>query len=64
MRFSTPHKKRIAREPGQALPEYALILALITLFCIAALTAFGQDLSRILLEFAATIGGVATSPPS
>lgn len=62
MSFFHHNKKRNRRQPGQALPEYALILALVTLFCIAGLTAFGEDLSRILMEFAATIGGVQTTP--
>lgn len=45
------------------MPEYAVLLALITVFCITALTFFGQDLSDFLLGFATEIQNVETSPP-
>lgn len=34
------------RRPGVSLPEYALILALVTVFCLAALSFFGQSFSN------------------
>ncbi len=37
-----------AREEGQGLAEYGLILALIAVVCIAALTTMGTSLSGIL----------------
>ena len=39
-----------ARQKGQALPEYATTLALITLFCLAALAFFGRSISEALLS--------------
>jgi pilus assembly protein Flp/PilA len=38
----------LRREEGQALVEYALILALIAVFAIAALQALGTSVSTIL----------------
>ena len=39
---------RLAREEGQALIEYALIVSLIAVIGIAALTATGQSISGII----------------
>ena len=41
-------RDRMAREEGQALVEYALILGLISVVAIALLTAVGTDVSQIL----------------
>jgi len=40
-------RSRLAREEGQALVEYALILALIAVVSIAILTALGVNVSRV-----------------
>ncbi len=42
-----------AREEGQGLAEYGLILALIAVVCIAALTTLGGDLQGILGDVSA-----------
>jgi pilus assembly protein Flp/PilA len=38
------------REEGQALAEYALILALIAVVAVATLTILGEDVTKILKE--------------
>lgn len=48
------------KQKGQSLAEYGLILALIAVFCIAALTTLGQSITEMLEGLASTIGGVAT----
>ena len=40
-------RNRLDREDGQALVEYALILALIAVVSIAILTALGVNVSRV-----------------
>jgi pilus assembly protein Flp/PilA len=45
-------KTRSAREEGQALVEYALILSLIALVAIAALTLTGTNISSLLNKIA------------
>jgi pilus assembly protein Flp/PilA len=40
-------RSRLDREEGQALVEYALILALIAVVSIAILTALGVNVSRV-----------------
>jgi pilus assembly protein Flp/PilA len=45
------------REEGQALVEYALILALIAVVSIAALTALGVNVAAQLQAIANAIGG-------
>jgi pilus assembly protein Flp/PilA len=45
------------REEGQALVEYALILALIAVFCIGALTTLGGNISTKLGDIATAIAG-------
>jgi Flp pilus assembly pilin Flp len=37
-----------SNESGQALPEYALILALVSVAAITALTALGANISNVL----------------
>ena len=49
------------REEGQALVEYALILALIAVFAIASLRLLGQDVDKILSSIASALGGVVGS---
>jgi pilus assembly protein Flp/PilA len=48
------------KQKGQSLAEYGLILALIAVFCIAALTTLGGNISTMLQGLASTIGGVST----
>jgi pilus assembly protein Flp/PilA len=43
------------REEGQALVEYALILSLIAVVCIAALTTLGLNVQGILNQIAAAL---------
>jgi Flp pilus assembly pilin Flp len=49
----------LAREDGQALVEYALILALITVVTIAVLQAMGVDVSKILDKVGTSLSSVA-----
>ena len=41
-------RARLAREEGQALVEYALILGLVSVVAIALLTAVGQNITDLL----------------
>jgi len=45
------------REDGQALVEYALILALVSVFSIAALQLLGGNISTLLTTVANTLAG-------
>ena len=47
------------REDGQALVEYALILALITVVTIAVLQAMGVDISKILDKVSTSLSSLA-----
>ena len=44
-------------QKGQSLAEYGLILALIAVFCIAALTTLGGSISQMLQKLAGDIAG-------
>jgi pilus assembly protein Flp/PilA len=46
------------REEGQALVEYALILALVSIVAVAGLTALGGSVNDALQNIADEIGGV------
>ena len=50
---------RMAREEGQALVEYALILALIAVVTIAVLQAIGVNVSSILNKVSTSLSSVA-----
>jgi Flp pilus assembly pilin Flp len=52
---------RIMREDGQAIVEYALVLALIAIVSIAALKALGLDISNLLDETSSQMASV-TNP--
>ena len=52
---------RIAHEDGQAIVEYALVLALIAIVSIAALKALGLDISNLLDETSSQMASV-TNP--
>jgi pilus assembly protein Flp/PilA len=45
------------KNKGQSLAEYGLILALIAVFCIAALTTLGGSISQMLQKLAGDISG-------
>ena len=49
----------LVRQEGQALVEYALILALITVVTIAVLQAMGFNVSRILDKVSTSLSSVA-----
>jgi pilus assembly protein Flp/PilA len=49
----------IVREEGQALVEYALILAMIAVVTIAVLQALGVDVSRILDKVSTSLSSAA-----
>ena len=49
----------LVREDGQALVEYALILALITVVTIAVLQAIGVNVSKILNKVSTSLSSVA-----
>jgi pilus assembly protein Flp/PilA len=51
------HRLRLRDEEGQALVEYALILALIAVFAIGALQALGGSVSDTLNSIASAISG-------
>jgi Flp pilus assembly pilin Flp len=48
---------RLQAQDGQAMAEYALVLALIALVCIAALTAIGLAISGSLGSITSLLGG-------
>ena len=52
---------RIVRQDGQAIVEYALVLALIAIVSIAALKALGLDISNLLDETSSQMASV-TNP--
>ncbi len=52
-------RDRLEREEGQALVEYALILALIAVVTIAVLQAIGVNVSRILDKVSTSLSSVA-----
>jgi Flp pilus assembly pilin Flp len=56
---STDSRAELGSEEGQALVEYALILAMITVISIAALQALGIDVSRFLDKVSTSLSSVA-----
>ena len=52
-------RAQVVREDGQALVEYALILALITVVTIAVLQAMGVDISKILDKVSTSLSSIA-----
>lgn len=48
-----------SREDGQGLTEYALILVLVAIVCVAALLFLGGSLNNVL----SNVGNVVSSPP-
>jgi pilus assembly protein Flp/PilA len=51
------NRAQVRDEEGQALVEYALILALIAVFAIGALQALGTSVSDTLTSIASAIAG-------
>jgi len=49
-------RARLLREEGQALVEYTLILALISVVAIALLTTVGGDIKKVLEEVIKALG--------
>ena len=49
------------REEGQDLTEYALIIALIVIACVAAVTLLGTNISGVMDNVATTLSGVLGS---
>lgn len=45
---------------GQGLPEYATILALIVVFCLASLMLFGNNISLFMVNMGNYLGSVST----
>jgi pilus assembly protein Flp/PilA len=52
-------RAELAREEGQALVEYALILALICVVTIAVMQAMGVDISKILDKVSTSLSSIA-----
>lgn len=53
------HRTSLGREEGQALVEYALILAMIAVVTIAVLQALGIDVSKILDKVSTSLSSAA-----
>ena len=53
-------RARLERQEGQALVEYALILALIAIVSIVVLNLLGVNVSRIFDKVNTALSGVAT----
>jgi len=51
----------MCREEGQDLTEYALIIALIVIACVAAVTLLGTNISTVMDNVATTLSGVLGS---
>jgi Flp pilus assembly pilin Flp len=57
----TAHRKlawRLRAEDGQAIVEYSLIVALISVVAIAALGAIGVDITSLFTKVSTTLSGV------
>jgi pilus assembly protein Flp/PilA len=58
-RFPTAVGHRLAREEGQALIEYALVLALIAVLTIGVLQALGHNVSTVLNKVSSNMTAVS-----
>lgn len=54
--FPTLLKMLLRDESGAAMLEYALIVALVSVFTIAGLTALGQNINALFLQIAQILG--------
>jgi pilus assembly protein Flp/PilA len=52
-------RTNLVREEGQALVEYALILAMVCVVTIAVLQALGVDVSKILDKVSTSLSSIA-----
>jgi Flp pilus assembly pilin Flp len=50
-----------ARQKGQSLAEYGLIIALVAVICLASLRLFGQNLGNMFNGIADSIGKIMTA---
>jgi pilus assembly protein Flp/PilA len=55
-------KNLLAREEGQDLIEYSLIIALIVIAAAASLSGIGDSINTIYEAIASWIGGIDTTP--
>ena len=58
-RFTHAALDFLAKEDGPTAVEYAVMLALIIVVCIAAITTLGQNASSTFQSVGTTIGGTA-----
>jgi pilus assembly protein Flp/PilA len=56
-RFWVALRDRLEREEGQALVEYALILALVSIVSIAVLRALGLDIAGVFRKVESAVSG-------
>jgi pilus assembly protein Flp/PilA len=61
-RFWFALRERIEREEGQALVEYALILALISIVSILVLEALGVDIKNVFRTIETAVSGTGGAP--
>jgi pilus assembly protein Flp/PilA len=55
-------RERIEREEGQALVEYALILALISIVSLVVLETLGVDIKGVFKTVETAVSGAGTAP--
>jgi pilus assembly protein Flp/PilA len=55
-------RERAEREEGQAMVEYALILALISIVSIVVLTALGVDIKNVFKTVETAVSGTGSAP--
>jgi Flp pilus assembly pilin Flp len=58
LRFRTSRRRRVGDEEGQALVEYAVILALVAVLTLGVLQALGVSVSGILNRVSTTLSQV------
>jgi pilus assembly protein Flp/PilA len=63
-RFLTAVGHRLAKEEGQALIEYALVLALIAVLTIGVLQTLGLNVSTLLNRVSSNMASVSNPEPS
>jgi pilus assembly protein Flp/PilA len=54
------YKKLVRKEEGAALVEYALLVGLIAVVCIAAITLLGTNISALFNRIAGKLTGLGT----
>ena len=62
LRFWLALRERVRREEGQALVEYALILALISVVSILVLEALGLDIKGVFKTVETAVSGTGGAP--